>query len=90
MSRTIKHHARKVADKAAVNLFGHSVAGYISNVSPADWERVRIVTYKAQFAGRRRRHQYAAARQVKASIELPGRPSHDDAGDMAGVTCLYG
>lgn len=90
MSRTIASYAAKVAEKAAVDLFCRSVAGYTGNVSHADWERVRIVTYKAQFSGRRRRHQYAAARQAKAISELPSRPSHDDAGDATGFTCLYG
>lgn len=90
MSRTIASYAAKVAEKVAVDLFCHSVAGYTGNVSHADWERVRIVTYKAQFSGRRRRRLYAEARKAKVVLDPAIRPSHDDAGDMAGFTCLYG
>ena len=88
MSRTIKHHARKVATKAAVDLFGRSTPGFVSNIAPADFDRVWFGTYKAQFSGRRRRRLYAEARQAKASIELPGRPDHDIHDDI--FTCLYG
>ena len=90
MSRTIKHHARKVATKAAIDLFGRSTPGFASNIAPADWSSTWFNTYKAQFSGRRQRHQYAETRKAKANIELPVRPSHDDAGDTAGFTCLYG
>ena len=98
MSRTIKHYARKVATKAASEDSAHRRAGINEGgwrqrfkAEPSGrWELIWANSYKAQFSGRRRRRLYAEARKAKASIELPGRPSHDDAGDTAGFTCLYG
>lgn len=97
MSRTITSYAAKAADKVAIKeivridpVVGENRYERNRNGTAGRIERVWIEAYKARFSGRRRRRLYAEARKAKANIELPVRPSHDDAGDTAGFTCLYG
>lgn len=97
MSRTIKHTARKIATFEALRDWRHRHDGITHSdrslgvSEPAGrWRAIWIGAYKVQFSGRRRRRLYAEARKAKAGIELPVRPSHDDASGATGFTCLYG
>lgn len=95
MSKTIKHTARKIATFQALRDWNrrhdgitHSDRSLGVSEPAGRWRHIWSSAYKAQFAGRRLRHQYAAARRAKAGhIDIQSTDTH---AAEPHFTCLYG